>query len=112
MKNLVLFTVLWLTTALTYAQTKLVKADSYLDVRSGKLIKPANIIIEDGMIKSINPESIPDKIEVIDLYGRILQTTDNINSSSVTLPRGNLQTGIYILRIHSAKIYTKDIMIR
>jgi len=72
MKNFVLFTVLYLTTAFTYAQTKLVKADAYLDVRSGKLIKPANIIIEDGLIISINPKSIPDKIEVIDLSGQIL----------------------------------------
>ena len=72
MKNLVLLTLLYLTTALTYAQTKLVKADSYLDVRSGKLIKPANIIIENGLIKSINPKSIPDKIEVIDLAGQVL----------------------------------------
>lgn len=52
------------------------------------------------------------KIEIIDLYGRILRTEANINSSSVTLQRGNLQTGIYILRIHSAEIYTKDIMVR
>jgi hypothetical protein len=52
------------------------------------------------------------KIEIIDLYGRILRTTDNINSTSVTLQRGDLQTGIYILRIHAADIYTKDIFIR
>ena len=52
------------------------------------------------------------KIEIIDLYGRILRTTDNINSSSVTLQRGDLVTGIYILRIHAGEIYTKDIMVR
>ena len=51
------------------------------------------------------------KIEIFDLYGRILRITDNINSPSVTLQRGDLQTGIYILRIHAADIYTRNIFI-
>ena len=51
-------------------------------------------------------------IEIIDLYGRILSTTGNINSTSVTLKRGDLQTGIYILRIHAVNIYSKNIFIR
>ncbi|KPL13657.1 MAG: hypothetical protein AMS26_13590 [Bacteroides sp. SM23_62] len=51
------------------------------------------------------------KVEIFDLYGRILRITDNINNSSVTLQRGDLQRGIYILRIHAADIYTRDIII-
>ena len=52
------------------------------------------------------------KIEIIDLYGRILSTTGYINSTSVNLKRGDLQTGIYILRIHAVNIYSKNIFIR
>jgi imidazolonepropionase-like amidohydrolase len=55
-----------------YAQTKLIKADAFLDLRKGQLIEPANILIEGELIKSINPSSIPDNIEIIDLSGQIL----------------------------------------
>ena len=72
MKKQLLFLVLFLTITSIQAQVKLIKADAYLDVRTGKLIKPANLLIEDGLIKSINPKTIPDNIEVIDLSGKIL----------------------------------------
>lgn len=55
-----------------YAQTKLIKADAYLDVNKGKLVKPANILIEGDLIKSINPTSIPKNTEIIDLTGKVL----------------------------------------
>ncbi|SNZ01419.1 metal-dependent hydrolase family protein [Flagellimonas pacifica] len=72
MKNLFLLFILYLSTILANAQTKLVKADAYLNVRTGQIVKPANLIIKDGLIKSINPKSIPDNIEIIDLSGKIL----------------------------------------
>jgi hypothetical protein len=52
------------------------------------------------------------KIEIIDLYGRILRTIDNININSTTIQRGDLLSGIYLLRIHSDDIYTREIFIR
>jgi len=52
------------------------------------------------------------KIEIIDLYGRILRTIDHINYNSTTIQRGDLLSGIYLLRIHADDIYTKDIIIR
>lgn len=55
-----------------YAQTKLIKAEAYLDVSKGKLVKPANILIDGELIKSINPTSIPENTEIIDLTGKIL----------------------------------------
>ena len=60
------------------------------------------------------PDSINiTKVEIVDLYGRILSTTDNINNTSVTIQKGNLQTGIYILRIHTGNyIHTADVMVR
>lgn len=55
-----------------YAQNKLIKADAYVDVSKGLLIEPANILIEGEFIKSINSNSIPENVEVINLSGRIL----------------------------------------
>lgn len=72
MKRCILALTLFLTITSTQAQSKLIKADAYLDVRAGKLVTPANILIESERIKSINPASIPDNIEVIDLSGKIL----------------------------------------
>jgi len=39
-----------------YGQTTVIKAKSYLDIRAGKLIVPAVLIIENGLIKEINPK--------------------------------------------------------
>ena len=64
---------LFVTTSISiHAQFKLIKADSYLDVRTGKLISPANLLIENGTIKSINPKTLPEGIETVDLTGKIL----------------------------------------
>lgn len=72
MKKRLLFLALYLTITSIQAQVKLIKADAYLDVRTGKLVKPANLLIEDGLIKTINPKTIPDNVEVIDLSGKIV----------------------------------------
>ena len=64
---------LFVTTSISiHAQSKMIKADSYLDVRTGKLISPANLLIENGTIKSINPKALPEGIETVDLTGKIL----------------------------------------
>ena len=72
MKKLFLYIIICSITISINAQTKLIKADAYLDVRKGQLVKPANILIDGGLIKSINPISIPENTEVIDLTGNIL----------------------------------------
>jgi hypothetical protein len=59
----------------------------------------------------ISNNSEISKIEVFDLYSRMLRIKDNINGNSVTLQRGNLKTGIYILKIHAADIHTRKIFI-
>jgi hypothetical protein len=59
----------------------------------------------------ISNNSLISKIEVFDLYGRILKIKDNINSTSVTLQRGDLQTGVYMLRIHASDIHTEKIFV-
>lgn len=72
MKHLFLLLSICLFAISTDAQTKLIKADAYLDVKNGQLITPANILIDDELITAINPTSIPDNVEVIDLKGKIL----------------------------------------
>jgi imidazolonepropionase-like amidohydrolase len=47
------------------AQT-IVRADRMLDVERGRIVRPAVVVIEDGRIRSVNPESVPDG-RVIDL---------------------------------------------
>lgn len=54
------------------AQTTVIKAKSYLDVRTGKIITPATILIEKDIIRMINPASVPDTAVVIDLSNKIL----------------------------------------
>ncbi len=41
------------------------ESKQYLDVDTGKLIKPANILIVDGVIKAINPTEIPEQTIVL-----------------------------------------------
>ncbi|WP_242082868.1 metal-dependent hydrolase family protein [Aestuariivivens sediminis] len=72
MKHILLFIAILLSVLSIEAQSKLIKANAYLNVRTGKLIKPANLLIENGLIKSINPKSIPNNVEIIDLSNKIL----------------------------------------
>lgn len=56
----------------SHGQIKVIKAKSYLDIRAGKLIEPAVFIIENEIIKEINPKTIPDGVEVIDLGSKTI----------------------------------------
>ncbi len=49
------------------AQTTVVRAARYLDVETGKYVAPAVVVIQNGKIGAINPESIPGDAEEIDL---------------------------------------------
>ena len=51
---------------------KLIKAKAYVDVAQGKLISPANILVKDGLIKSINSELLPKQVQIIELQNKIL----------------------------------------
>ena len=72
MKKILLTTLLILLSGQISAQTTIIQADGYIDVASGELITPANIVVENGIITSINPSSLPDEAETIDLSGTIL----------------------------------------
>ncbi|MCW8880118.1 MAG: amidohydrolase family protein [Kangiellaceae bacterium] len=51
---------------------KLIKAKAYVDVAEGKLISPANILVNNGLIMSINSKNLPKEVEVIDLPNKVL----------------------------------------
>jgi imidazolonepropionase-like amidohydrolase len=48
------------------ADSTIVSAKAYLDVDRGRLVEPAKIVIEDGVIAAVNPSVLPS-VEVIDL---------------------------------------------
>lgn len=54
------------------AQPTVVNAGSYVDVDRGRLISPATIVVEEGVITAINPRSTPRGARVIDLGDRTL----------------------------------------
>lgn len=48
------------------------KANQMLDVREGRLESPAVLVIRDGVIESVNPQTLPDDAEIVDLGDQIL----------------------------------------
>jgi len=52
------------------------------------------------------------RIELIDIHGRLVRTIDNVNSNSITIHRKDLPSGIYFFRIHSDDAYIKKVIIR
>jgi len=63
-----------LSTLAASAQTTVVKAARYLDVETGRLVRPAAIIIEAGTITAVNPAALPEgpDVAVIDLGDQTL----------------------------------------
>jgi imidazolonepropionase-like amidohydrolase len=73
MKKYVIILCLWVSTSLTAASDiSLIRAKAYLDVNTGQLIAPAELLIEDGVIKSINPAEQPGNAHIINLKEQIL----------------------------------------
>ena len=54
------------------AEPVLLDAYGYIDLASGELIKPAKILIEDGVIRSINGSQLPPDVIVVPLDNKIL----------------------------------------
>ena len=54
MKFFYLILLIFITQIPTYSQSLIIQAKAYVDVRNGKLVKPANLIIKDGLIEAIN----------------------------------------------------------
>jgi imidazolonepropionase-like amidohydrolase len=54
------------------AETLVVRADRYVDVRSGRYVTPAVIVVENDRIAAINPASLPPSARTIELPGKTL----------------------------------------
>ena len=50
----------------------LLKAKAYVDVKNGRLVTPANILINQGVVESINSKKIPESLRIIELPNKIL----------------------------------------
>lgn len=68
--GLLVFTSVLSTTV--YAQATLITADRMLDVRTGKIISPASVMVEGGKITAINPTNVSAEVQVIDLGDKTL----------------------------------------
>jgi imidazolonepropionase-like amidohydrolase len=49
------------------SQPLIIKAASYVDTSSGRLVRPAVIVVEQGRITGINPRTLPQDSTVVDL---------------------------------------------
>jgi len=61
-----------LATPAVVAEPVLIEAARYLDVEGGELVAPARILVEDGRITALNPESVPQEALRVDLGERTL----------------------------------------
>ena len=71
-KRLILIALSLIFSMAVKAQNLVIHAKGYIDVRAGKLITPANIVVENGLIKAVNPKTLPDGLEEINLPNKIL----------------------------------------
>jgi imidazolonepropionase-like amidohydrolase len=54
------------------SQNIILSASQFLDVESGKMISPAVVVIQDGLIVDINPQNLPKNYQEVDLGNKIL----------------------------------------
>ena len=52
-----------------------------------------------------------DAIELFDLNGKLLYKTNNINNSKYSLITQDLEKGVYIIKIHSRKLFTAKLIV-
>ena len=69
----IIVTVLLLALAsFSWAETLVVTADRMFDARSGRISGPVRVVVVDGMIASVNPDSVPTGAKVVALGDRTL----------------------------------------
>ncbi len=62
-----IITLLWLVVQSAVAQTQILRAAQMVDVRSGEIIRPANIVLDGDKILAVNPGVLPEDIPITDL---------------------------------------------
>jgi len=55
-----------------HAETQVITAERMFDAESGKITGPVRVVVTDGLIESVNPDSVPEDADVIDLGDRTL----------------------------------------
>lgn len=63
----ILATILILTASPFFGQTTIVRAQRMVDVRSGRIVSPAAIVVSNEYINAINPAALPPAATIIDL---------------------------------------------
>jgi imidazolonepropionase-like amidohydrolase len=77
-------------------QTTVVRAQRMLDVRSGRIVSPAVLVVSDGRIQAVNPASPPSTADVVDL-------------GNVTLLPGFIDMHVHVL-LRDATSYRPDVL--
>lgn len=77
-------------------QTTVVRAQRMLDVRSGRIVSPAVIVVNNGLIQAVNPASPPSNADIIDL-------------GNVTLLPGFIDMHVHVL-VRDATSYRPDVL--
>ena len=93
---LVVLGLMLVSVAAASAQTTVLRAERMLDVRSGRILSPAVLVVDDGLIRAVNPASLPRDAAVIDL-------------GNVTLLPGFIDMHVHVL-LRDATSYRADIL--
>ena len=77
-------------------QTTVVRAERMLDVRSGRIVSPALLVVSDGLIQAVNPAAPPPSADIVDL-------------GNVTLLPGFIDMHVHVL-VRDATSYRPDVL--
>ena len=81
------------------------------DYLQPNLVIYPNPLIDNVEIKLSDGTEI-QKIVIIDIYGRIVETIDNINNNSQIIHCGTLKSGLYFIKIYSKQIYIEEVVVK
>lgn len=76
------------------AQTTMLRAQRMLDVKSGRIVSPASVVVSNGTISAVNPGSVPAGAAIVDL-------------GDVTLLPGFMDMHVHVLLSESARYRTE-----
>ena len=77
-------------------QTTVVRAQRMLDVRTGRIVSPAVLVVSGGLIQAVNPASPPPNADIVDL-------------GNVTLLPGFIDMHVHVL-VRDATSYRPDVL--
>ena len=61
MQRFLILTISWFGLQVTaLAEPVVIRAGGYVDVRAGELVSPAEIVVDEGLIRAVNPNQSPE----------------------------------------------------